>query len=176
MRDDEETVNRWGLSGPKKALSMPPCKPPRKMAYLGVDPGGSGAMGLVDEDGHYVSHIKLKETERDVYEWLREYKRVIKYAVLEKVHSRPGQGVKSVFKFGTSYGFCRGLLVASGVRFEVSTPQKWMKAMKCMTKGDKNVTKAAAQCLWPNVKIIHANADALLIAEYGRRLMKGLFV
>jgi hypothetical protein len=43
--------------------------------------------------------------------------------------------------------------------------------MQCLTKGDKNVSKAAAQRLWPKLKITHANADALLIAEYGRQFL-----
>jgi hypothetical protein len=46
--------------------------------------------------------------------------------------------------------------------------------MRCLTKGDKNVSKARAQELFPALKITHATADALLIAEYGRRLNLGL--
>jgi hypothetical protein len=42
--------------------------------------------------------------------------------------------------------------------------------MSCLTKGDKNVTKSRAQELFPEVKVTHAIADALLIAEYGRRI------
>jgi hypothetical protein len=37
------------------------------------------------------------------------------------------------------------------------------------TKGDKNVSKRRAQELFPQLKVTHATADALLIAEYGRR-------
>jgi hypothetical protein len=38
-----------------------------------------------------------------------------------------------------------------------------------MTKGDKNISKAKAQELFPDKKIIHATADALLIALYGTK-------
>jgi len=38
----------------------------------------------------------------------------------------------------------------------------------CLSKGDKNVTKAKAQEQFPNIKVTHATADALLIALYGR--------
>jgi hypothetical protein len=38
-----------------------------------------------------------------------------------------------------------------------------------MSKGDKNVTKAKAQQLFTQLKITHATADALLIAEFARR-------
>jgi len=44
--------------------------------------------------------------------------------------------------------------------------------MSCRTKGDKNVSKHAAQKLWPHLKITHRDADARLIAEYGRLYVK----
>jgi hypothetical protein len=43
-----------------------------------------------------------------------------------------------------------------------------------MTKGDKNITKRKAQELFPEIKITHAIADSLLIAEYGRRVWSTL--
>ncbi len=44
-----------------------------------------------------------------------------------------------------------------------------MKTLDCMTGGDKNVTKRKAQELFPEIKVTHAIADALLIGEYARR-------
>ena len=145
--------------------------------YLGVDPGTSGAMALVDGDGKLVDVIKLKETQHDVWDWLdphhrKLYETQIDFAVLEKVHSMPKQGVASSFKFGASYGFCQGVLVAARIRFELVTPQKWQHAMGCRTGGDKNITKSRAQALFPNKKITHAIADALLLADFARRMRK----
>ena len=138
--------------------------------YLGIDPGGSGALALVNDDGVYVEHIKLKETEHDVGNWLRLWSPTIRFAMLERVSSMPRQGVASSFKFGQSYGFCIGLLTAYDVAYELTTPAKWQSAMKCRTKGDKNVSKAAAQRLFSGqVKVTHAVADALLLAEHCRR-------
>jgi hypothetical protein len=77
-------------------------------------------------------------------------------------------GVTSAFTFGQSYGFLRGILAASKIPFIEVSPQKWQREMGCMTKGNKNVTKQAAQQRWPKLKITHANADSLLIAEYAR--------
>jgi hypothetical protein len=42
--------------------------------------------------------------------------------------------------------------------------------MGCLTRGDKNVSKAKAQQLFPTMKITHAVADALLLAAYAQRL------
>jgi len=46
----------------------------------------------------------------------------------------------------------------------------WQKALGCMTKGDKNITKRLASELFPAIKCTHTVSDALLIAEYGRRI------
>jgi Holliday junction resolvasome RuvABC endonuclease subunit len=142
--------------------------------YLGVDVGGSGAMAVVDPLGAVVSVQRLEATQHDVWAWIAAQR--VRFAVIEKVSAMPKQGVSSTFKFGTSYGFCQGMLVAAGIRFEFVTPQKWQKALDCRSGGDKNVTKARAQALFPGVKVIHVNADALLISEFARRTDLRLWV
>lgn len=137
--------------------------------YLGIDPGKGGALALVDAAGHPVSVCLLEETQHDVWAWLAEYRDDVAFAMLEKVHAMPRQGVSSTFKFGESFGFCQGMLVAARIRFELVTPQRWQKVMSCRSGGDKNVTKERAQGLFPSFKVVHANADALLLAEYSRR-------
>jgi len=139
---------------------------------MGIDPGYSGAISLVDHDGAIIETIRLKETEHDISTFVSGYASDVEMAILEKVNAMPRQGVSSTFKFGTSYGFCRGLLVCHRIPFSVVPPGTWQRAMGCLTKGDKNVTKAAAQRLWPSEKVVHAVADAMLLAEYARRLAK----
>ena len=114
--------------------------------------------------------INLSETPHDIAEFVRARSLSIDKAYLEKVGAMPRQGVSSTFKFGTSYGFCLGLLTSLLVPFEEVTPAKWQQVMKCRSGGDKKITKAAAQRLFPRMKVTHKNADALLIAEYGRRV------
>lgn len=137
------------------------------MIHFGVDPGKSGAIAAL-QDGRFVSWIKGDATERDIHDWLLQFDTQGARAVVERVHASPQMGTVSSFTFGMSYGFLRGMLVAVNVPFLEVTPQKWQKAMGCLTKGDKNVSKSKAQQLWPGVKITHANADAMLIAEYSR--------
>ena len=137
--------------------------------YMGIDPGYSGAIVVIDHSGQFIDSVRLSETEHDISDFIDEYSEHVQAAVLEKVSAMPRQGVSSTFKFGTSYGFCRGLLVCHRVRFEVVTPGTWQRALGCLSKGDKNVTKAAAQRLFPGEKVVHATADAMLLAEFARR-------
>jgi hypothetical protein len=142
------------------------------MIYIGIDPGGSGAIAAIGESLIGPRIQKLDSTERDIsdfLEMLADYDNEHRHAIIERVHSMPKQGVASSFKFGQSYGFLRGLLIALHISFEEVTPQKWQQVMGCRSKGDKNVTKAKAQQLFPGVNVTHAIADALLLAEYLRR-------
>jgi Holliday junction resolvasome RuvABC endonuclease subunit len=129
-------------------------------------------MVLLSPDSIITDRIAFnKQTYHDVAETLIEWQDDgCAYAAwIEDVHSLPKQGVASTFKFGKSYGFLLGLLTALKLPYQTVTPVKWQSALKCRSKGDKNVTKAAAQRLWPQEKWTHALADAALIAEYGRR-------
>lgn len=152
------------------------------MQYLGIDPGKSGSIVVIDwweKDSRLgrateatITHCKLDGTETDIWNWLNDNTDMLNaVATIENVHAMPKQGVSSSFSFGKSFGFLIGLLTASSIPYKFTTPQKWQKGMQCLTKGDKNVSKAAAQRLWPKLKITHANADALLIAEYGRQFL-----
>lgn len=135
--------------------------------YLGVDPGKNGAITFLI--GDKVICTKIPETERDLLEAFKVVGEHDAVALLEFVHSSPQMGVKSAFTFGQGYGALRMALTAAGIRWETVRPQEWQKGLGCLSKGDKNVTKARAQSLFPNVKVNHSNADSLLIAEFCRR-------
>lgn len=144
----------------------------KQKAWIGIDPGASGAIAVIHESGN-VNWIKNDSTEHELADWLQDIAENFDcIAIIEQVSAMPKQGVSSTFKFGRSFGFLIGLLTALRVRYEAYRPQVWQKHLRCLTKGDKNVSKAAAQRLWPSTKITHANADALLIAEFGRQMWK----
>lgn len=140
--------------------------------FIGIDPGWSGAIAVVDQDSQPVGVIRFSETPQDVADWivsLLSEGTPIVAAVIESVASSPQMGVASSFKFGRAAGLAWGLLLANRIRHEFVAPGVWQRAMKCLSGGDKNITKMRAQALWPKIKITHAIADAYLIAEYCRR-------
>lgn len=156
------------------------------MKILGIDPGKSGGLALLDTDADTYADLaqvwKMPLTEMDVWDalnhgglrWqaylrqelgpLRPYS---SHAFIEKVHAMPGQGVSSTFNLGRNYGMLLMALTAAGIPFTEVTPQKWQGVMDCRTGGDKNISKRRAQQLFPNIDVHHWNADALLIASYG---------
>ena len=139
--------------------------------FIGVDPGLSGAIAAIKDGVAKIKVCRCDTTETDLANFLLDLSwKGNCWAFIERVSAMPGNGVSSMFKFGRSYGFLRGILIATGISFEEVNPVKWQSVMGCRTKGDKNVSKARAQQLFPAEKIIHANADAILIAEYCRRV------
>ena len=141
------------------------------MIYIGIDPGKSGSISAVWDDGKpFPQHQILDATEADIAGFLLQFDTTKMKCVVEKVSSSPQMGVVSAFTFGKGYGVLLGILTCHKIPFREVTPQKWQKEMGCMTKGDKNVSKRKAQQLWPDLKITHKTADSLLIAEYCRRV------
>jgi len=154
--------------------------------FFGIDPGWTGGFAAVDQWGQFVhafSFKKMTETDvvKDIWAWLgpkleEEYRPT--FCVVEKVHAMPKQGVSSTFKFGWQFGLVRSAVILSEVAWDEVRPAKWQKKLKCRTGGDKGVALARAQQLWPDVDMnktgYKAFYDALLLADYGRRLHLGL--
>ena len=149
--------------------------------FFGIDPGASGAVACISYVGK-VEVIRWEAGLHDVAEWVAARKNSLRgiagddapatentFGYLERVGAMPKQGLSSTFKFGKSYGHCEMLFAACGIPFERVTPVKWQNAMRCRTGGDKRISKAKAQELFPDIKITHKEADAILIAEYCRR-------
>lgn len=92
-------------------------------AVLGIDPGCSGALVLVTEQGGYIDHLamptikvgtKSRVNGAAVSAWLRQYG--ITHAYLEQVGAMPGQGTASMFTFGHAAGVAEGILQGSTFR------------------------------------------------------------
>lgn len=137
--------------------------------YLGIDPGLSGGIALLSDDSTPL-YWKMPTTDRDLLDILSPIRPVFVYCILERVSASPQMGVTSAWTFGRGYGKIEMALCAARIPFDYVQPAKWQLVMGCRTKGDKNISKARAQQVFPDLPIRHWNADALLIAEFCRRL------
>jgi hypothetical protein len=156
------------------------------MIYVGIDPGQSGGIAWLSSTGAQVA--KMPETGGDLLMLLERVVRLPANAytpanevgrdvvvAIERAQAMPPsvqgriQGVASTFKFGQHYGTLCGLLLALRVPFVAVSSVVWQKALGCLTHGDKTISKARAQQLYPHLKVTHATADALLIATWCAR-------
>lgn len=151
----------------------------KTMMFIGIDPGKTGGLAVVDRNGRVREAVKMPSTNPEILRKIEEFAGLAApetpvHCALEYVRSRPGLSSVAMFTFGRGYGALEMALAAVGLPFDSPTPQRWQTAMECMSKGDKNITKARAAKLWPRLTLTHATADACLIAEYCRRYHLGL--
>lgn len=145
------------------------------MTYIGIDPGKSGAMSIIDDSG---AHAFAFDT--DAY--ITALGSIVgdAFAVVEHVGAMPKQGVVSSFNFGMNFGWIQGALSAFRVPYELVRPQKWKREFSCTS--DKNSSIEVAKRLFPDVSLFRTArctkehdgiAEALLMAEYARRIRGG---
>lgn len=144
------------------------------MNYVGIDPGQKGGIAVLDDRGRPTVFQLDKATDAEIVRFLRSALPDA-VCVIERVSASPQMGVTSAFTFGKGFGILQGAIAGAGVPYALETPNKWQTALRCKTGGDKNVSKAAAQRLFPTLKITHAIADALLIATYCKLNAASLF-
>ncbi len=141
--------------------------------FLGIDPGQSGGWAMLGEDGTpEIEGYGLFAEEPFIRSNYDPYFKNIVLACLEKVHAMPGQGVSSMFKFGTNFGWWQGVMDALEIPYELITPQRWMKTV--LDSGDRKPEHRMefARRRWPDVSLKRKKdsgvVDALCLAEYAR--------
>lgn len=144
-------------------------------AYLGIDPGASGALALYSRDTADAWDFDPATMLQTLMEILAQES--IKLAVVEHVGAMPGQGVTSMFSFGQNFGWWLGTLGALGVPVLLVRPQRWQKALGIPPKADKTDKPAlpVARRMFPLLdlhrKKDHGKADALMLAYYASKEM-----
>ena len=152
---------------------------------VGVDPGKTGSLILMNEDGQVVdladfTTVKVgKKTKLAIplvanyvrFNWLKN----LRCVYVEQVGVMPKQGIVSAFDFGFSTGVAHGIFAAHGIRIETITPQAWKKATGLL-KTEKDAARFWAMNKWPRqanwferVKD-SGRADAAAIAWAGLQL------
>lgn len=140
---------------------------------IGIDPGASGATVIKKGELIIFEHQKYSSKELtdnfriEIFGWPRT-------VYIEQVSARPHDGVASAFKFGRAFQFVIDLAQFNCCTPIFVLPSTWQREFNLggtyiSRTARKNAHKVVAQKLFPSIKITHANADALLITEYGRR-------
>lgn len=146
---------------------------------IGIDPGKSGGISVIWEDGivrceawddsDFISVINLVNRHATS-------NNILIACCVEKVGAMPGQGVTSMFSFGKSAGFIEGALRASKIPYQLVTPQTWKKEFGLNASKQKSID--VCHRLFPDVNLKRTDrcktdhdgmAESLLMAEYARR-------
>lgn len=142
---------------------------------IGIDPGKTGGIAILC-GGNVTTHKLADLTEQDTWRLLAEHEPATVY--LEKIHAGPSMASSAAFTFGCGYGTLRMAAIAAGLRLVEVSPQAWQRKIGLPKIGGgygendkekKQRNKGAAQQLYPALRVTNYIADALLIAEYGKR-------
>lgn len=153
-------------------------------AYLGIDPGLSGALVLMDGRALEVADVPTftltrnakNKREIDVQQLadiVEAFARSNPLVFIENSTPMPQQGSASTFAFGKAFGIILGVCAANKLVIERIAPQRWKRAL--LVPKDKDGARARASQLLP----AHAHnwrlhkhdgrAEAALLALYGAR-------
>ena len=154
------------------------------MKVLGIDPGLSGGLAMWD-GSELIGPIEIptaKSTGRgrevlwpELNSLWDKYFFWADHVFLERVAARPGQGVSSMFKFGTVFGGLRAMTAVKLLPLTLVTPNAWMRAMG-VGRGSKEASVIRATELFPDRAtafrgpkggIKDGFAEAALISWYG---------
>lgn len=149
-----------------------------KTTFIGIDPGKSGGIACIDTQSG-ISYT-VPYSDNDLIDMCRHESRRGNtdhiMCCLEKVGAMPGQGVVSMFSFGQSVGYIKGVLESFRIPYQEITPQKWKKEFGL--NSDKAASAEVCRRLFPDISLLatprckkpnDGMAEALLMAEYARR-------
>jgi len=148
---------------------------------IGIDPGS--------QSGHIATLMRLERLGEDMVD-IRPFKAFTLYelheiigllgekydceAVCESVHGYPGMNTVAVSSLMKNVGHIEMVLAANKIPTRYVTPQTWMKYYGVKKEKDESKTvwkkrlREVLQQRLPNVKCTVEQADAVLIALYGR--------
>lgn len=146
------------------------------MSVIGIDPGQSGGVALLDHNGGDEVFTMLDPFQLFCYLIVD----TVKHVYIEKAQPMPKQGVVGVFTYGKGYGELLGVIKASQVPFTEVRPQTWKRVVLAdMDRSDKQSSIRRAKQLFPRIdfratercrKEHDGMAEAALIAWYGLNL------
>ena len=153
------------------------------MKIIGIDPGLSGAIAILEDKKVFsVSDMPVmaegKKNKRQLNS--AQLVNIIREntnpkediaVVVEQVNAMPGQGVTSMFNFGQTFGAIKGICAALGFPIFFVRPSKWKKHFN-LINSSKDSSRTKVIEMYPSLSSQLAKkkdvnkSDAILIARY----------
>ena len=155
------------------------------MIKIGIDPGLSGAIAVLDSDNHYLELFDMPTYKAEINGKMRrnidiiELERIFKNVMLEygfrclevmveQCHAGANSGMTGNFSAGKNYGILLSVLTCLKLEFAVIHPSTWKAKL-----GQRGLSKEEWRLLaikrWPDAPLSrkkdHDRADALFLAS-----------
>lgn len=155
------------------------------MIFIGLDPGLTGAIATVDSNAQLLQLADLPVIRDGKLAWIDSNELTSLFLEVlqgrpaslhvERASARPGQGVSSTFCTGVVMGSILAACQQIHAPLNLVTAAKWKPAMGL--SADKAASLDKARLLFPGASLVrkkdHNRAEAILLAEYGRRAFVG---
>ena len=147
-----------------------------RFKYIGIDPGKSGGIAIVDEEGEMKAY-KCPDSSEEMailFQILIGSTPAAEIRLLmERVWARPTNAVRAAFSYGVNYGQWLGIVATHEVEMNTAIPVEWIKWVGCPKALKRDVRKRwlkeKAGELYPNVnKLTLATSDAILITHFAK--------
>ena len=153
------------------------------MRIIGIDPGLSGAIAVLDNnkvlkiyDMPVMAEGKKNKRQLNSAQLVNIIKENIENreeinVVVEQVNAMPGQGVTSMFNFGQTFGAIKGISAALNLPIYFVRPSKWKKHFD-LINSSKDASRTKAIEMYPSMaenlskKKDVNKSDAILIARF----------
>ena len=152
------------------------------MRIIGIDPGLSGGIAILDDlkiydlfDMPIMSEGKKNKNQLNSAQLVNIIKKNIisgdTFVIVEQVNAMPGQGVTSMFNFGQTFGAIKGVCAALGLPIFFVRPSKWKKHFE-LINSSKDSSRTKAIEMYPSLSDDLARkkdvnkSDAILIARF----------
>lgn len=152
------------------------------MVYLAIDPGQKGAAALIARnDVIFLDWPGSEALAASELQWLIDCWGQPVLAVIEQQQAMPGDvgHMTSMAKLLTNYGIWLGILAALQIPVRTVLPRRW-KAAYLPARAPKAASVTIASRLYPKAALrgprggaLDGRADALLLADYAKKLHEG---
>ena len=147
-----------------------------RFKYIGIDPGASGGIAVIDEEGNIKAYKCPKSSEEMslLFQMCVGNTPTVNIKLLmERVWARPTNAVRAAFSYGVNYGQWLGISATHEVQMNTAIPVEWIKWVGCPKALKRDVRKRwlkeKAGELYPDVnKLTLATSDAILITHYAK--------
>ncbi|MCK2123897.1 crossover junction endodeoxyribonuclease RuvC [Pseudomonas sp. PNPG3] len=157
---------------------------------LGIDPGLSGGLSIIDEQFNLIACIQMPTVSfdgkkrrvdpRPVFDFISLHSPEL--AVVELVGARPGQGVTSMFSFGDAFGAVRAIAECLCPVVRYSRPQEWRGFQALSGLSKEQIAEVAyevfrAEQIYGKARagkraVRDGISDSLMLAKFGVRFLE----
>ena len=163
------------------------------MIYIGIDPGLTGAIGVLDSKGRFVDVYDIPTQERanhknkvtkeiDVNETVKIFQALTDLgsyqskAIIEAQTIFPGMHAATMGSLIETYAALKAVMTLEKIPFEIAWPISW-KTKQGLKGKKKDYSLSLAISLWPSAPLHrekdHNRAEALLLAKHLFEMQRG---